>query len=203
MRRRRLRRWRETWELRRAIHPAITGGEITWPNRRNFTAVTATAGARRRLTRWLIVIGILAVIAFGGWRLWQYTNGYEATDDAQIDGHINSISSRLTGTVVDIRTEDEQFVKQGDVLVKLDPKDYQVAVTKAEADLADAEAALETSRTNVPIVSVDTASQLKTAQSSRTDATAAVAGAERQLRAAQARLLSTWHRRRCGSRKRI
>jgi len=145
---------------------------------------------RRNLARWAIAIVVLAVVAFGGVWLWRYLNTYEATDDAQIDGHINSISARVTGQVIDIRAEDEQFVNAGDVLVVLDPKDYQVAVAKAEADLADAEAALETSRTNVPIVAVDTASQLKTARSSRADADAGVLGADRQLTAARARLAS-------------
>jgi membrane fusion protein (multidrug efflux system) len=145
---------------------------------------------KRSLARWGIAIAVLALLAFGGSLLWRYLNAYESTDDAQIDGHINSISARVTGHVIDIRAEDEQFVNAGDVLVALDPKDYQVAVAKAEADLADAEAALETARTNVPIVSVDTASQLKTAKSSRTDAEAAQLGAERQLTASRARLAS-------------
>jgi membrane fusion protein (multidrug efflux system) len=145
---------------------------------------------KRSLLRWAIAIAVLAVIAFGGTLLWRYLNTYEATDDAQIDGHINSISGRVTGQVIDIRAEDEQFVNAGDVLVMLDPKDYQVAVAKAEADLADAVAALVTSRTNVPIVTVDTASQLKTATSSRADAQAALLGAERQLTASRARLTS-------------
>jgi len=145
---------------------------------------------KRRLARWGIAIAVLVVIGYGGVLLWRYMNSYESTDDAQVDGHINAISARVTGHVIDIRAEDEQFVKAGDVLVVLDPKDYQVAVAKAEADLADAEAALETSRTNVPIVTVDTASQLKTATSSRADAEAARLGAERQLTAARARLAS-------------
>jgi membrane fusion protein (multidrug efflux system) len=145
---------------------------------------------KRTVARWGIAIAVVAILAYGGVLFWRYVNAYESTDDAQIDGHINSISARVTGHVVDVRAEDEQFVRAGDVLVVLDPKDYQVAVAQAEADLADAEAALETSLTNVPIVSVDTASQLKTARSSRADAEAALLGAERQLAAARARLAS-------------
>ena len=76
------------------------------------------------------------------------------------------------------------------MLVQIDPKDYQAALAKAEADLADAEAALETSRINIPITSTTTASQLKSASSSRGDATAFMLGAERQLNAAQARQVS-------------
>jgi membrane fusion protein (multidrug efflux system) len=90
-----------------------------------------------------------------------------------------------------VLAEDEKFVKAGDVLVRIDPKDYEVALAKAAADLADAEAALESSRIDIPITHTNTASQLKTANSNRADVVAALGGAERQLAAAQARLEST------------
>jgi len=82
-------------------------------------------------------------------------------------------------------------VNAGDVLVKLDPRDYQVAVARAEADLADAEAALEGSRTDIPITSTNTSSQLKSAHASRGDAAASLLSSQRQLTAAQARLDSS------------
>jgi membrane fusion protein (multidrug efflux system) len=128
------------------------------------------------------------VLAIGGVYLWRYLNTYETTDDAQIDGHINAVSGRIAGNVVAVLTEDEKFVNAGDVLVRIDPRDYEVAVAKAEADLRDAEASLETSRIDIPITNTNTASQLKTANSGRVDATAFVLGAERQLSAARARL---------------
>jgi membrane fusion protein (multidrug efflux system) len=120
--------------------------------------------------------------------LWKYVNAYETTDDAQIDGHVNAVSGRITGNVIDVRAEDEQYVNAGDVLVRLDPRDYEVALAKAQADLGDAEAALEGSRIDVPITTTNTASQLKAATSSRVDATAFVLGSQRQLIAARARL---------------
>src|ERR1700722_119696 len=142
----------------------------------------------RKLGPILIAVAIVAVLAVGGYYLWKYLNTYETTDDAQVDGHINAISTRISGNIIDILAVDQQFVKAGDVLVRIDPKDYQVAVAKAEADLADAEAALETSRIDIPIVHTNTASQLKTANSGRVDTLAALAGSERQLAAAQDRL---------------
>jgi len=149
---------------------------------------TSVRRKRRGLGRWLIAVALVAALAVAGDYIWRYVNSYESTDDAQIDGHINAISARIAGNVIEIHAEDEQVVNQGDVLVRLDPKDYEAALAKAEADLADAEAALETSRTGVPIVSINTASQLKTARSSRADADAGVLGAQRQLTAARARL---------------
>jgi membrane fusion protein (multidrug efflux system) len=145
---------------------------------------------RPRLTRALIAGLVVVVLGVTGYALWRYFSAYETTDDAQIDGHIHAVSGRITGTVIEVRAEDEQDVKAGDVLVRLDPRDYEVALAKAEADLGDAEAALESSRIDVPITTTNTASQLKTATSSRADADAFVLGAQRQLTAARARLES-------------
>ena len=155
------------------------------------TTVDKTPRKRRRSAgRLVLFIVIVLILAAGGWYLWKYLNTYESTDDAQIDGHINAISARIGGHVTDVLVEDERYVKAGDVLVRIDPSDYEVAVAKAEADLADAEAALQGSRIDIPITAVDTSSQLKTAHSTRADAGAAVRGAQRQLDAAQARLVT-------------
>jgi membrane fusion protein, multidrug efflux system len=144
----------------------------------------------RKVGRILVAVLVVVILAVSGFFLWRYLNTYESTDDAQVDGHIDAISARISGHVIDVQAEDEKYVKAGDVLVQIDPKDYQVALAKAEADLADAEAALETSQINIPITSTTTASQLKSATSGRGDATAFLQGAERQLNGAQARLVS-------------
>jgi membrane fusion protein (multidrug efflux system) len=146
---------------------------------------------RPRLGRILVPVLLVVVLAVAGYYLRKYFNAFETTDDAQVDGHINAISARISGHVAEVLAEDEKFVKAGDVLVRIDPKDYEVAVAKAAADLADAEAALESSRIDVPITHTNTSSQLKTANSNRADVVAALGGAERQLAAAQARLEST------------
>jgi len=141
---------------------------------------------RRRLWRILVPIVLLILLA-GGYELFKYFGTYESTDDAQVDGNIDPISARINGHITDVLVEDEQIVKAGDILVKIDPADYQVAVARAQADLADAEASLESSRTNIPIVSTNTQSQLDTARSNRADAEAALVNAEKQLDAARAR----------------
>jgi membrane fusion protein, multidrug efflux system len=143
---------------------------------------------RRKLLRIVLPILIFAVVAGAGYYLWRYLNTYESTDDAQIDGHINPISTRITGHVIEVLTDDEHYVNAGDVIVRIDPKDYEVAVAKAEADVASAEANLESSQTTVPVTNIDTSSQLVTAQSVRAEADAGLVGAERQLDAAGARL---------------
>jgi membrane fusion protein (multidrug efflux system) len=141
-----------------------------------------------RLARLLIAAILAVVLSVTVHYFWRYLNSYETTDDAQIDGHVNSVSGRITGNVIEVRAEDNQYVNAGDVLVRLDPRDYEIALAKAQADLADAEASLESSRIGIPIVTANSSSQLKTATSARVDATASVLGSQRQLAAARARL---------------
>ena len=143
--------------------------------------------SRRSVARIIVPI-VIVILLVGGYFLWKHFDAYESTDDAQIDGHVNAISGRISGNVIQVLTDDERYVKAGDVLVRIDPQDYQVAVAKAEADLADAEAALQGSRVDVPITSTNTSSQLRTAHSGRTDADAVLTGSQRQLDAAEARL---------------
>jgi membrane fusion protein, multidrug efflux system len=111
--------------------------------------------------RVLLMLGVgLAVVAGGTW-LWYYFGGYVSTDDAQVDVHIYRVSARISGYVTKVDANDNQYVKRGAVLVELDPKDYQVAVDKAKADLANAEATAKSLNIGVPITSVSAASQLQ------------------------------------------
>jgi membrane fusion protein (multidrug efflux system) len=136
----------------------------------------------------IVLLIALAAVAAGSFYVWKYFSAYESTDDAEVDGHINAISARISGYVLDVPVEDEQYVNAGDVLARIDPKDYSIALANAHADLAAAEAAFLSSRTDVPITSTTTSSPLKNARSGRADAEAALLGAQRQLSAAQARL---------------
>jgi len=159
-------------------------------NTRPADSFSAKGPRRRRRTfiRAILLVVALAAVAAGSFYAWKYFSAYEDTDDAQVDGHINAISARINGYVLDVPVEDEQYVKAGDVLARIDPKDYSVALANARADLAAAEAAFLSSRTDVPITSTTTSSQLKNARSGRADTDAALLGAQRQLSAAQARL---------------
>ncbi len=98
---------------------------------------------RRRLPGYLLAGALLIGGAIAAVAAWHYRQSYESTDDAQIDGHILPISSRVQGTVLHIYVEDTYRVNQGQVLVELDPRDFEVALEKANADLAQANAALQ------------------------------------------------------------
>jgi membrane fusion protein (multidrug efflux system) len=141
-----------------------------------------------------IAVLILATIAIGVW-LWM-TAGRESTDDAQVDAHVTPISAKVGGTVLRVRVSDNQQVDLGTVLVELDPRDYQVAVEKARAELADAEAAAAAAQSNVPITSTQTSSNVTTARGGVQQAQSGVEAAEKEVDAARARLATAQARQR-------
>jgi len=138
--------------------------------------------------KWIIVLAVLTGIGVEGYRIWEESQRVESTDDAQIDGTISPVSARIAGNVTAVLVADDQPVKAGDVLVQLDKKDLEVALARAQADLADAQASLEGARSDVPVASVSSSSTLSGAKSSRDDAAVAVDVADQQLGAARARL---------------
>ncbi len=135
----------------------------------------------------LLLALAFAVVAAGAWLL-HYFGGYESTDDAQVDVHIAPVSARISGYVIKVNVNDNQYVEKGTVLVEIDPKDYLVAVDKAKADLANAEATAQSLSINVPITSVNTSSVLASSASDVESANAGIIAAERQLAAAQAQI---------------
>ena len=142
---------------------------------------------RRSRKRWIIGAAVVVVLV-GGIFLWHYFSGFESTDDAQVDVHLYPVSARISGYVQAVHVGDNQYVQEGAPLVEIDPKDYQVAVAKAQADLETAEASARALNIDVPISSVDTASQLKYTSSDIENAKAAIAAGEKQVAAAQARI---------------
>jgi membrane fusion protein, multidrug efflux system len=98
-----------------------------------------------RLTLAIVLAGLLAV---GCLRFWNYLQSYEWTDDAEIDGHLYPISTRINGTVIRVNVEDTYHVQRGEVLVDLDPRDYQVAVENASGSLAEAQQAVKAAEQN-------------------------------------------------------
>src|SRR5213079_3636493 len=107
-----------------------------------------------------LLILILIVLLVTGFFLWRYFSSYESTDDAQIDGHLNPVSARVSGHVEKLLVSDNQFVQAGQPLVQIDPRDYQVLVARAKGDYDNAVAAARAAGVNVPITSTSTNSQL-------------------------------------------
>jgi membrane fusion protein, multidrug efflux system len=156
---------------------ALTDSRYTTPARRN-------AKTRRNI----VILIVVLVVLVGGVFLWRYLSSYESTDDAQADVHLYPVSARVSGYVVKVNVDDNQWVEKGTVLVEIDPKDYEVAVAQAQANLGNAEATAQSLNITVPITSVNSSSQLKSTASDITNTNAGIIAAQRQLAAAQAQV---------------
>jgi len=138
----------------------------------------APKGLANPRTRRLLFAGVLVVLATIV-ALYLYYRNRESTDDAQVDGHITQISSKIYGRVAEVLVNDNQEVKAGQVLVKLDPRDYQAALNQAKAQLALAESDARSAGVDVPRTALNT-------QSGTSSADAQLSGAQADLMSAQA-----------------
>jgi membrane fusion protein (multidrug efflux system) len=142
------------------------------------------------MARWRIAAIVLVVLLAVATIVWWRTRGRESTDDAQVDGRITQIAGRVGGTVVKVTVENNQSVGVDAVLVQIDPRDYQVAVDRARAELADAAANAAAARTGVPIAKIETGAGVTTASGGMQQAQATVASAEHEVKLAEANLAS-------------
>jgi membrane fusion protein (multidrug efflux system) len=151
---------------------------------------------KERVTSWsrqhpigaiLIIVGVVVLI-IAGLLLWRYIESYENTDDAFIDGHTDPISARISGFVVAVHVENTYRVKKGEVLVELDPHDYQAALEQANANLAQAEASLRAQSPNVPITETSQSTEVATSDSGVESAMATLAASQQRYRSALSEL---------------
>ena len=163
---------------------ATSTGEMPSPK---LSRERENAAKKRSLLR-RVVLGLVIVLGIAGFFLWRYLNSYEGTDDAQVDGHINNVSARISGYVLKVNVTDNQYVDKGAVLVEIDPRDYQVALERARAELADAEATAQAMNLNVPVETIGTTTQVSSSEADLQAAQAGVAGAQGQVNTARARL---------------
>jgi membrane fusion protein (multidrug efflux system) len=141
-----------------------------------------------------IVAVVIVVLAASVW-LWA-TAGRETTDDAQVDAHVTPMAARVGGTVVEVPIKENQQVEAGTVLVVIDPRDYQVALDKARAEVATAEADAAAARVNIPITSTAAAGNVSNARGGVDQAQAGIDVAQRGIEAATARLATAQARQR-------
>ena len=158
-------------------------GEERWSGkeRRSIKDTRAVGFFRTHPRAKWIIAALVIILLIGGLFIWRYYAVRESTDDAQIDGHINPISPRVTGTVLNVLHDDNEVVQAGTLLVELDPKDYQVAVDRARADLANAQANAVAANVGVPLTQTTSSSQLLAAD-------AGVKSAQRDIEMARAKL---------------
>jgi membrane fusion protein, multidrug efflux system len=141
-------------------------------------------------TKWILGLALILLVVAGFFIYQNYFANRESTDDAQIDGHINPVAAKVSGHVVSVNVEDNQFVKAGTVIVRIDPKDYKIALARARADLAAAKASAEVAHTQVPMTATTTSSQLNLAGAGIEQAESAKAAAMKDVETSRARFES-------------
>ncbi|MFZ0338607.1 MAG: HlyD family secretion protein [Terracidiphilus sp.] len=147
------------------------------------TEIEAPPSRRRGIL--IVAVVVVVLIALGIW--WRSTYS-EDTDDAQVEGHLIQVSTRINGHVLKVDVDENQVVKAGDPIAELDPRDYEVAVENAKAALASAQANAAAANVNVPIIAINTGSNLSSANADVKGTHAGVEQAQEQLLAAHARV---------------
>src|SRR5579863_675137 len=118
--------------------------------------------------RRLLILGAILALAAAGVYLWVHSLNRVSTDDAQVDGHIVPVSSKIYGKISEVLVDDNQQVKQGQILARIDARDYQVKVDQGQAAIVVAQSQSQGADAGVPLVRETTSSD--------------VSGAEAQLR---------------------
>jgi membrane fusion protein (multidrug efflux system) len=112
------------------------------------------AKGKKPWVRWLALpVVILVVIA--GVSYWRYSSQFEETDDSYVTGNEHPVSFRIAGTISEVLADDNRFVKQGQPLAKLDPRDYQVALTQAKASFEQAKDQLANSQAQLVLADAE------------------------------------------------
>jgi membrane fusion protein (multidrug efflux system) len=148
-------------------------------------ATSNTAGRRRAFTIFFIAL-LLAGLA--GLLYWLHSSQFESTDDAQVDAHLNPVTSRVEGTITAVHVDDNQFVQTGAPLVDLDSRDLQVSLDQALAELSQAQTLVTAARPNLPITEVTNLTSISGAEADVATAKAALAVAERDREASAAKV---------------
>lgn len=141
----------------------------------------------KKRVRFLLIL-VVFFLAGSGYLYRQHLLTYESTDDAFIDGHYTMVSPRVSGHILSVFTGDNQWVSAGDLLVELDPADYRVRLSSAEAELKAAQAAVHTQNLNVDLTRTATNAEMEKATASLDAAAAAVESAKAQLERSRAAL---------------
>ncbi len=127
-------------------------------------AAESTRRTRSPWPRRLLILGVVLALAAGALVLWLSSLGHVSTDDAQVDGHIIPVSAKISGNIAEVLVDDNQQLKQGQPLIRIDPRDYQAKVDQARAALAFAESQAKGATVSVPLTRDTTVSGTSSAE---------------------------------------
>src|SRR3954470_8306394 len=146
----------------------------------------AEAPAKRK-RRPFVILGVIAVLALAIIGVYTtMTAGRENTDDAQIAADVVPIGTRVAGAIARVHVKENQLVKRGDLLIEIDPSDYDARVQQAEAELATANAQAAGAQAQVEIVDATSKGGLASAKAALSGSNAGVQSAGAQIAAAHA-----------------
>src|SRR5580693_8649268 len=159
------------------------------PKTKSETPESGNKVSSRKLSRWILA-AVFMLAAAGTSMWWLHSQNYESTDDAQVEGHLDLVSARISGTVTYInpRVENNQLVEAGTLLLELDPRDYAAELEHARANLHTSTAEAHSAQVTVPIVDANAYGQLHSAEAAREQALASVESAQANLVVAQHKL---------------
>jgi len=153
------------------------------------SAVAAQPTPKRgRAKAFIIFFLVLLALAVAGLLYWLHARQFEYTDDAEIDAHIAPVSPRVDGTVTKVHVEDNQIVRVGDPLVDLDPRNFEIALNQALAQLSQARSMVIAEEPNIPITQVENTTNISGGESEVANARAALAAAQRDREADMAKV---------------
>ncbi len=137
-----------------------------------------------------IMLLILSAALIGLGVLWLYLGSYEATDDAEVDGHLNPVSARISGTIVQVNPEvlNNHFVAAGTVIAEIDPADFQADRARALAEYQRLRASAASAHQDITVISSSSTGKLETAKAAVTEASDSIASEKASLEAAQSRV---------------
>jgi membrane fusion protein, multidrug efflux system len=167
----------------------VPNGKISRQNSGPSGSPDKAIAKRKPRTKLLIAVAAVLVLATAAVSGYSFFAGWESTDDAQIDGYVNPISSRIAGYITKVYVDDNQYVKAGTLLAQIDPTDYEVALGSAQATLANDRATADASQVNVPITSITATSGITSAQADVDNARAGISASEKSLAGARAALV--------------
>ena len=148
---------------------------------------SAEAAPAPRKRRPFVILAVILALVLAGIGIYMVaTAGHEETDDAQIAADLVPIGSRVAGQVVKVNIVENQHVKRGDLLIEIDPSDYDARVQQAEAEVATAKAQAEAAQAQVEIVDATSKGGLASARAALSGSAAGVQSATAQMQAAKA-----------------
>jgi len=134
----------------------------------------------------ILFLIVIAIVGFVVAQWWMKSNAVESTDDAQVNSHLNSVSARVAGVVSTVNVEENQFVKAGDTIAELDPRDFQNTLDQVQSQLAQSQTQVRASAPNVPLTETTNRFSVSGTEAEIASAMAAMAVSQRDVEAAEA-----------------